>query len=128
VGYLQPRVATRVGQLLRLALSSDQDGESIAALAALRRALESAGLDLHTLGAAVERGLQAPPARPPPPPRPTHDDMADWRSTARWCRHYEDQLSPRDVEFLDTIIRYRGGISEKQKAWLDGIEQRIRRQ
>ena len=47
----------RIAQLLRLTLSSAHDGETLAAVAALRRLI-----DLHDLGDAVERGLKIPEA------------------------------------------------------------------
>jgi hypothetical protein len=73
----------RVGQLLRLMLSSDQAGEVTAAKEALNRALQSAGLDFHVVANIVEAGLQRqlpieqprsefrprPPAKPSRQPR-----------------------------------------------------------
>lgn len=56
---------TRIGQLLRLALSSDQGGEITAAVGALRRALCAAGMDLHQLADAAERGLRPAPVQQP---------------------------------------------------------------
>jgi hypothetical protein len=49
----------RIGQLIRM-LSSDQPGEAAAAAQALNRTLASAGLDIHALADAAERGLQLP--------------------------------------------------------------------
>jgi hypothetical protein len=46
-------LAVRIGQLLRLLLGTDSDGEALGALHALRRALRAAGLDHHQLAAAV---------------------------------------------------------------------------
>ncbi|MBR0777213.1 hypothetical protein JQ625_20425 [Bradyrhizobium diazoefficiens] len=45
---------TRIGRLLRLALSSDQDGEVIAAVGALKRAMSSAGIDLDDVAACAK--------------------------------------------------------------------------
>jgi hypothetical protein len=50
----------RIGQFVRM-LSSDQPGEAAAAAQALNRTLASAGLDIHALADAAERGLQLPP-------------------------------------------------------------------
>jgi hypothetical protein len=67
----------RVGQLLRLACSSEHPGEASAAIQALNRALAAAGLDFHQLADVVESGLrlpvpteqQKPDFRPRPPAR-----------------------------------------------------------
>jgi hypothetical protein len=50
----------RVGQLLRLACSSEHPGEASAAIQALNRALAAAGLDFHQLADVVESGLRLP--------------------------------------------------------------------
>ena len=87
---LPESVLPRVGQLIRL-LGSDQPGEVVAAVGALRRTLGGVGADLHDLAATVERPAAAAPepkprkarkarARPaeaprrpsPPPPREPH--------------------------------------------------------
>lgn len=51
-------VPEQVGKLIRL-LASDSPGEVLGAVAALRRVLESAGMDLNDLGAFVEQGKSA---------------------------------------------------------------------
>jgi hypothetical protein len=63
-------ITRRLGQLIRLMLSSDQAGEVTAAKEALNRALVSAGLDIHALAAAVEAGLHVPLPTERPRPRP----------------------------------------------------------
>jgi hypothetical protein len=63
-------ITRRLGQLIRLMLSSDQAGEVTAAKEALNRALVSAGLDIHALAAAVEAGLHLPLPTERPRPRP----------------------------------------------------------
>jgi hypothetical protein len=50
----------RIGQLLRLALSSNQPGETAAAIEALNRTLTAAGLDFHELAKVAETGLKLP--------------------------------------------------------------------
>jgi len=47
--------AGRLAQLVRL-LASDREGERMAAVAAIGRALKGEGHDWHDLAAAVERG------------------------------------------------------------------------
>jgi hypothetical protein len=48
--------AERIEKLLKTALSTDKDGEVIAAVKAIRRTLNSAGSDLHELAARVHNG------------------------------------------------------------------------
>jgi hypothetical protein len=72
---------TRLGQLLKLAISTDQDGEALNALAAVRRTLAAVDLDLHD----VEIGLSKPP---------TTVDESDWRRLARSCNDRDDLLGP----------------------------------
>jgi hypothetical protein len=77
----------KIAKLVRL-LASDKPGEVIAAVAALKRALQAAGHDLHDLADAVEVGL-CPKRRtrrpvswsPPAPP------LDDWQAMA-WFLHF----------------------------------------
>ncbi len=78
-----PRIdRIKVGKLLRL-LSSDKDGEVVAATSALKRTLEAAGLDLHDLAGAAERALQQP-ATPPQQHRATNWGPPLPSSSRRW--------------------------------------------
>ena len=47
-------VVNKLGKLVRM-LSSDNQGEVLATVQALRRTLKTAGADLHVLAAAIER-------------------------------------------------------------------------
>jgi hypothetical protein len=98
-----PIDAGRIGKLLRM-LSSDKDGEVIAAVGALKRTLAAGDLDLHDLADAVEAGLggqhQQPPAdqrRTWGPPAPSGDD---WQSMAWFCHHHRFELRKDDREFV----------------------------
>jgi hypothetical protein len=87
---------TKLGKLLRL-LASDKDGEVIAAASALKRTLGAAGLDLHDLAAAAERGLRPQQQQPLQqlqrqswdPPLPAPDD---WQAMAWYCHFHRHQL------------------------------------
>jgi len=114
--HQSPQVAIRVGQLLRLSLSTDKPHEAVAALAAIRRTLESAGLDLHQLSQVVEAGLQSPPAL---------DDDTNWRRLARLCLDRNGLLTEKERAFLVVILKYRHDPSQKQQAWLVSIAERI---
>ena len=62
----------RVGQLIRLACSSEHPSEAAAAIEALNRTLVAAGLDFHELAKVVETGLrQSVPSERPRPRQPT---------------------------------------------------------
>jgi hypothetical protein len=52
---IPPKVSDRLGDVIRR-LSSDQDGEIIAAMYAILRLLQSCGGDIHELAARVENG------------------------------------------------------------------------
>jgi hypothetical protein len=116
VNYQSP-VATRVGQLLRLALSSDRDGEVLASLSALKRTMATNGIDLHHLADAVVAGLGRPPVPAP---------ELDWRDTARFCRSRPDLLSEKEARFIATIMSRDQPLSPKQDKWLLAIEARVR--
>ncbi|MDI3561300.1 hypothetical protein [Bradyrhizobium sp. Arg816] len=104
--------AGKLGKLLRLALSSDQPGEITAAVGALRRAMCAAGLDLHQLADAAERGLQ--PQQQPlqqgqrgswGPPAPS---LNDWNSMAWWCFHRRYHLAVHQRELVEDLLLGRG--------------------
>ncbi len=86
--------AGKISKLIKL-LSSDKPGEVVAAASALKRTLGSAGLDLHDLAAAAERGLLpvAPPQQPRAaswgPPLPSPDN---WQELAWWLHWHRWQL------------------------------------
>ncbi|MCP3397825.1 MULTISPECIES: hypothetical protein [unclassified Bradyrhizobium] len=103
---------TRIGQLLRLALSSNQTGEAVAAIAALKRTLGAAGLDLHDLAGAAERGLQPQYQQQQPrqrgswgPPEPSLDD---WNSMAWWCFHHRYRVPVHQRELVEDLLLGRG--------------------
>jgi hypothetical protein len=112
------KLANRIGQLLRLLLGSDKAGETIAAVAALRRVLSAAGLDHHDLAAAVEAGLRVPLV-------PLDDNYEEeWKSIARYCDLHSDALSDKEAQFVRNILKYRK-LSEKQLDWLADIQARL---
>lgn len=86
---------TKLSKLIRM-LGSDQPAEIVAAAGALKRALASAGLDLHDLASAAVRGFQRPaearamPSSPPPDPfdwEKWEDDAAERRY---WDRRFDE--------------------------------------
>jgi hypothetical protein len=108
----------RLAQLLRLALSTDKRGEAIAAIAALKRTLRSAGFDAHYVADALITGLEAP--------KQTHRSEPDWRRLASYCADHAGLLSEKEFDFIVTISRYRTELSFKQTKWLNDIAARLR--
>lgn len=133
---LASSTASRIGQLVRL-LGSDRSGEIVAAAAAIKRTLASAGTDFHHLGEVVDRGLQhhVPPAAPPKArQRRSPVDDNDIAAIIRFCAFPGNRLTERERDFirsLDRLVLQLGDNfepSEKQLTWLMGIYQRLRRQ
>lgn len=140
---ISPAVAARLGRFIRL-LSSNRDGEVVAAARALIRTLHSVGADIHALAAHVENpagdltdaemrklydagynaGLRAAEAK-------FHGDD-DFRDTAgkptpermvKYCQQRAARLRKREHEFIDSVaarIVWRAP-TEKQLKWLTSI-------
>jgi hypothetical protein len=117
-------IAPKLEKLV-LMLSSDQPGEVVAAAAAIKRALQSAGTDWHDLA----RELTKPVVT-------VHDSYGrrgrgpqreDWRPLYEYCRSHQEWLSFREGDFMHTLSRWRGNITPKQQAWLEAIHARLRR-
>jgi hypothetical protein len=111
-----PSENLRLAKLLRLALVADHDGEAIGALHALKRALCSAGLDPHFVANAFLRGAQ--PDTPSISPDAEGDDD---RSLVWFAFHRRDRLTPKEAAFVESLTRWRGTISERQRVWLRDI-------
>lgn len=143
-------VAGKLGKLLRL-LTSDRDGEIIAAARAIRRTLESEKLDIHALAETVEttagpkkfseaealeiyqRGRregkgEAEAARGF---REVGSDEPGWHEIACVCAARPERLrDDREREFAEDMVRrtVRGGEpTEKQAHWLRAIYTRVRK-
>jgi hypothetical protein len=115
VANYQSPVAVRVGQLLKLTLSTDKNGGALAGLAAIRRTMATSGIDLHDLADAVVAGLGRPLD-------PSSDD--GWRRLARACNDRCDLLTEKERRFIAVLLGYRNHPSEKQVAWLNAIAER----
>lgn len=108
----------KVAKLVRL-LGSDKDGEILAAVAALKRTLGVAGIDMHDMANVVAVGLQprSPPkkpsskpskqAKPSKPARPKWEppdpDLLNWESMAHYCRFYS-RLNDLDQDFIARVL------------------------
>jgi DNA-binding transcriptional LysR family regulator len=109
----------RLGKLVRVALISDEDGEILGAVAALKRALAATGVDAHWLAAAFERGA-APPAH-----GDDHDDDGDDRSATWFCWHRRHRLSPKEKAFIENIVTWSGPLSARQRRRLGDIVDKL---
>jgi len=108
---------------LVLMLSSDRDGEVVAAARAIGRSLRAVGTDWHELA----RKLTVPAhSRRPPPHDADHGD-ANWRALRDFCLDRDFLLRPREREFVVGLGNWRGQVTEKQFAWLLSIYARVRR-
>lgn len=81
-------LSARLAKFMRL-LSSDKDGEVIAAAGAIRRVLLAADLDIHDLADVIERSNigNTAPARPQPRPRYSYRPAPPDSGFAEWARH-----------------------------------------
>lgn len=111
MGALVP-VAPRLAKLLPR-LASPHDGEVLATVAAIRRTLEGAGLDLFALAEAIGEAS---------PKRHTIDSWAD---LAAWCRDHDGgRLNETEARFVAQMadrLLFGGAPSERQAAWLRSI-------
>lgn len=141
-------IADRLGKLLKL-LTSDQDGEVVAAARKLNRTLENAGLDIHALADHVtnnrlpetevrkiyDRGF-AEGRKAEQQQRQVQvvngfDDEPSWHAIACECQAKPQRLrGERELEFVADMVRRTvlgGELSEKQEKWLRDIYVRVRR-
>jgi len=126
---------TRIAQLIRL-LGSDQDGEVLATVHAIKRILQSEKADLHDIAKLIEaKPIQTPKTPPPPPsrPSPSRPSPRD-RPDDPWFLIdliFESDkfinLRAKDREFITKLVsqNYQGFLSEKQILWVDDIFHRI---
>ena len=111
------QITPRLRQLLLL-LSSDQPGEVVAAAAAIKRTLRSGGCDFHDLVA----GLIASPSLAP---NSQASSDGDWRAMRGFCLKHQNRLSARELEFVTSLGRWRGTLTDKQFNWLSAIHARL---
>jgi hypothetical protein len=123
---MTPAATDKLAKLVLL-LSSDEDGEVLAAASAIKRTLAAEGSDIHALADALCRPQpqqKEEPRRPPPPPR---ED--DWHGMACECQAHSDRLSEREQGFIDDMVEWTAfrEPSEKQQLWLLSMHRRVRR-
>jgi hypothetical protein len=111
----------KIEKLLKVALSSDKEGEVVAAAHAIRRMLANAGSDIHELAARIKGGklseaemrkiydagvqegkdTAATAAGFGSTEGPTYLEMATFCAS-----HDNDRLTPREREFIDDMTRW----------------------
>jgi hypothetical protein len=109
-------VAPRLGKML-LTLSSPHDGEVVAAVRAIERALRGAGHDWHDLVQTLF----------PSPAQPDAVDLSSDKSTVSWCFHRRNLLSPRDCRFIEDLTDWHKPLSPAQRTWLHDIVAKLER-
>jgi hypothetical protein len=134
-------IANKISKLIRM-LSSQEDGEVLGAVRALRRTLQANKLDIHALAKRIENGggfdehesrehyragfmagLQAAnqaqsSGRYEPP---------SWAEMARACQKQAHRLTERERKFVNNMAARTvyGDLSEAQGKWLESIFYRL---
>jgi hypothetical protein len=99
--------ADKVAKLVRL-LASDKDGEVLAAIAALKRTLVIADMDLHDLADALVAGLK-PRSTERTSWEPSPPDLHNWESMSWYCRFWSRHLRDGDREYIANVLLGRTG-------------------
>jgi hypothetical protein len=116
---------------LLLLLSSNQDGEVIAAVNAVKRTLKSANCDFHDLVAGLTSSPSAKAREQPGYTRHRDGDDVDddisgnWRAMRDHCWRHEKRLREREREFIHSLNKWRGTPTPRQLTWLRAIFERI---
>jgi hypothetical protein len=139
-------IADKLGKIIRM-LSSDKDGDVLAAAHALKRTLEGANLDIHMLAAGIEesngkkfteadaieiyqRGVEDGRKAAKQNGTVSVDGEPSWNDIARECAAQIARLQPREREFISDMVAWttHGGMpTDKQAKWLRSIWARVRR-
>ena len=110
-------VASKIGPLIQR-LASDQDGEVLACVAALKRQLAKVGLDFNDLAETLTAGRSEPGS----------DQVCNHREVLAWIISTNlGQLSEKEHEFVLNMsdwVRTRDP-TPKQAKWIDNIFERL---
>ncbi|RVJ23444.1 hypothetical protein [Sinorhizobium medicae] len=104
-----------LGKLVLL-LSSDHDGEIVAAARALGRALKKMGKDWHWLAGLIDGDHE------PPRQQRRRETVEDHQAAAEWLlKTVRQHLRENEIDFLETMQDWRGDPTPRQQAWLEKI-------
>jgi hypothetical protein len=53
-------------------------------------------------------------------------DAMSWPAQREFCLCHSERLTAKELGFLDSLRTWRGPLTEKQQAWIDGIHARLR--
>lgn len=137
---MAPLPVDKLAKLIPM-LSSDMDGEVVAASRAIMRALKSAGCDIHDLTKAITapaQPVQTESVKNPYPPRQSYpepareDEAADWYIIELYSLDLlETDLSEKEEGFvlqMRQLLLRRGddfSMSAKQRKWFLDIVNRM---
>ena len=119
-----------LAKLIRL-LASDVDGEVLAAVRALGRALKASGCDFHDLAGLVEAPSTAPSGRAGAGFRDHFDGDDDetelpWQRMVDACTDQPGRFTSKERQFLQTMQHWHGTPTPKQLNWLVALFERVR--
>lgn len=118
---LSPDLTGKLGRLLPR-LASDSPGEVVATVAAIRRTLDRAGVDLHDLAARLTEAPRVVQPEAPKRNRRAQRDGADLLAMAQWLHaHALDRLSPPQADFVANaarLLKAGRALTPKQARWL----------
>jgi hypothetical protein len=112
---LDPHAADRLAKLCGM-FGSDHDGERATAASKADEFVRSLGLTWRDV-------IVAPPLVPSIP----SSTATDWQRMAAFCNARRHLLSEREVEFIRSMLGWRGKPTERQQEWLTGIYARLHR-
>jgi len=138
---IDPASVEKIEKLLKVALSSDKDGEVLAAARAITRTLSGAGSDIHELAARVkgisEADLQRIFDAGVEQGKDTAAAAAGFKSTegptfyemALFCEERSEHLNGKEQGFVSDMVRWcaRREPTEKQAKWLHVLWVRLGR-
>jgi hypothetical protein len=97
---LDPKVVDRLAKLCGM-FGSHHDGERAAAAAMADELVRKAGLTWYDV-------IRVPAST---------TTSSDWQRMAHWCRAHQSQFNTKELEFIRTMLSWRGAPSEKQRKW-----------
>jgi hypothetical protein len=111
---LDPQTAQRLAKLCGM-FGSTFAGERAAAAARADSLVRSLGLTWFDVIA---------PRSPSPPPPPPVDD---WECMVEFCNDHAALLRPREREFIESMLWWRGEPTERQLCWLTDLYRDLQR-